>query len=348
MRKVALLSLLALTFLPFSAGAFENARLAYEKAKAFEEKEDIQNALLWYKKSAKLGLEEKQQKEPSTVQQKMLYDETKRVKNIEKNYISTLSKYDNNETQSSVEQILSSSFDIQPYKMNYLLPFTYNDTRHENRKNSETKFQVSFKKNLLQNFFGLNESLFVAYTQTSWWQTSAQSTPFRETNYAPEIFMLFPYGEKESPLKAYKIGLLHESNGQDEEKSRSWNRIYAQGFFQLGEFLVSPRFWYRLPERDKINLADKNGDDNPDIYKYLGYGDISISYPWGSHFFTLLVKNNFDFVDKNRGAVQLDWTFPLFGKDMFGFIQLYSGYGESLIDYNKRNDKIGIGFAISR
>ncbi|MBP9492938.1 MAG: phospholipase A, partial [Sulfurospirillum sp.] len=124
-------------------------------------------------------------------------------------------------------------------------------------------------------------------------------------------------------------------------KSRSWNRFYAKAYLQLGGFIVAPRVWYRLPEN-----ADT--DDNPNIDDYLGYGDLELIYPWGAHTFKLLARHNMHFNQESRGAVQFDWTFPLWDDGLFGYIQLYSGYAESLIDYDKRSDRIGIGFALSR
>ena len=49
-----------------------------------------------------------------------------------------------------------------------------------------------------------------------------------------------------------------------------------------------------------------------------------------------------------RGAFELGWSFPLWKYPYLkGYIQYFSGYGESLIDYNQHVNKVGIGFALS-
>jgi len=305
----------------------------YQKAQALEKKGEFKQAMLLYKKAANLTIKKKITK--------------KNEKNPELTDIknSILASYSNEETKETIAQIINDKFGVQPYKMNYLLPATYDFVEHSDRKRFETKFQVSFKKRLFSNLLGMDESIYLAYTQTSYWQTASASSPFRESNYEPELFAMFPYKTK-SALKAYRVGIVHQSNGQGGELSRSWNRIYLQGYFQYFGAFISPRVWYRIPESEKTSPTDSSGDDNPDIYKYLGYGDLSISYPYKKHLFSLTLRNNFS--SPNRGSVQFDWTFPILHNGVFGYLQLFSGYGESLIDYNKRNDKIGLGFAITR
>jgi len=194
---------------------------------------------------------------------------------------------------------------------------------------------------MVTKFLGLNEAVSLGYTQVSWWQTGKKSKPFRENNHQPELFMVMPHFDKESFLKAYQFGLLHESNGRGLPDSRSWNRVYAKAYTQVGSLIISPRVWYRFPE-------DEQEDDNPHIEEYLGYGDLELMYPWGTHTFRVLGRHNMNFNDQSRGAIMLDWTFPLWEDNLFGYIQFFSGYGESLIDYNKRSDRISIGFALSR
>jgi len=316
-----------------------DAKAAYELAKQYEAQHDNERSLKWYKQAAILNFEAKPTQQNKELENSIAQQHQK-AERTEAIYGSFLTPYaDDEETQSSVRQMVTKTFDIAPYKMNYLLPITYDAVSHDNRDHQETKFQLSFQKGLTDDLLGLNESFVVAYTQTSWWQTAANSAPFRETNYEPELFMILPHWDTDSFIKAYQFGIVHQSNGQGGEDSRSWNRIYAKTFFQVGGLVISPRVWYRLPE-------DKATDDNPDIENYLGYGDLELMYPWKKQTFKLLIRDNMR--SENKGAVQFDWTFPMWAENLFGYLQLYSGYSESLIDYNKRTDRIGIGFALSR
>jgi len=315
-----------------------DATSAYALAKYYEEQGNQNRAFIWYKQAASFSLDAKTSHKAL---ESSIVEQLQKVERTEAVYSSFLTPYDDDaETKSSVNQMLTKSFDIAPYKMNYLLPMTYDNVSHEERKHAESKFQLSVQKGLVDNYLGLHETFVLAYTQTSWWQTTADSAPFRETNYQPEFFVIMPHYDKDSFIKAYQFGILHESNGQGGEDSRSWNRAYAKFFFQAGGLVISPRVWYRIPE-------DAATDDNPDIDNYLGTADLELMYPWKQQTFKFLIRNNLHH-DNNRGAVQFDWTFPMWENNLFGYVQLYSGYAESLIDYDKRTDRIGIGFALSR
>jgi phospholipase A1/A2 len=259
-------------------------------------------------------------------------------------YKDYINKIEDKETSFNLEQKITGNFGLYPYKKNYLLAVTYDHNKDEYRDQVETIFQFSIKKPITYNFFGLNESFSLGYTQKSFWQTTSDSSPFRETNYMPEIFLQFPYN-KNKLLKGFKISLIHESNGRNKENSRSWNRLYLEGYLQFSNLFVIPRIWYRIPE-------NVNKDDNPDIYKYYGYGDLSLFYPYKKHTFELRIRNNIKFNSQNKGATELNWTFPLpellSTSNSYGFLKIFSGYGESLIDYNRENNKIGIGIAFSR
>ena len=79
----------------------------------------------------------------------------------------------------------------------------------------------------------------------------------------------------------------------------------------------------------------------------MGYGDLKLSYNYARQNFSLKVRNNLDFKD-NKGAVQFDWFFPIFNSGFYGYLQYFSGYGESLADYNRHVDKIGLGVAFKQ
>ncbi len=276
-------------------------------------------------------------------------EKKKKNKSYEKIRHSFFQKYINKiadeETNKNIEEIILSSFGIYPYKPNYLLFGTYDYEQYDDdRSNFETIFQISAKKPIFYDLFHLEEIISIAYTQKSFWQTSRDSSPFRETNYAPEFFMEIPY-KNSKYLKGYKLSLIHESNGRNEQYSRSWNRIYFEGFFQFSNFFAIPKVWYRIPEK-------KDDDDNPNIYKYYGYGELRLIYPYKNQDFDLTLRNNLKLNSSNKGSAQLNWTFPLPSLKHFtrsyGFLQIFIGYGNSLIDYNHETNKIGFGIALSR
>ncbi|MFT6977338.1 MAG: phospholipase A1 [Shewanella psychromarinicola] len=251
-------------------------------------------------------------------------------------------------------------FVITPHKANYLLPVTYqtrtNALPFENKypdedfniDNLEAKFQISFKFPIMYNVFGDNGHLFFAYTNQSYWQVYNEdaSSPFRETNHEPEVFMLFNNDWKIGGFtnSFLGVGAVHQSNGQTNQLSRSWNRIYGSAVFDRGPFALGLRVWWRLPEDEKENINVAKGDDNPDINRYMGNFELTGVYGLDEHRFTMLLRNNLR--DTNRGAVELTWSYPVIGTLRI-YTQYFNGYGESLIDYNHHNQRVGIGIALN-
>ena len=242
-------------------------------------------------------------------------------------------------------------FPISPYRSNYILPYTYNASPNydavreadpgKDLKYEEVAFQLSFKVKLWTDILGQKADLWAAYTQRSFWQfyNFEDSSPFRETNYEPEFLLNL---RTDYPLLGLRgrfinVGFNHQSNGQSEPLSRSWNRIVANAGFERGNFSLLLKAWYRIPEA----VAD---DDNPHIEDYLGYGEVWAYYFWKGNRFGIMLRNNLDF-QANRGAVQLEWSFPIVER-VSGYLQYYNGYGESLLDYNHRVNRIGIGFIL--
>lgn len=246
-----------------------------------------------------------------------------------------------------------SGFDIQEFfhlstlYQNYFLPVTY--TKHipdDGRRRSETKFQISVKKALVSSLTPFNETWYFGYTQTSWWQIFAASAPFRENNYAPELFVNFPTTQKWREganwailrsLRGVQFGFIHESNGRDEEESRSWNRVYLSAHFSNNNFDVLPKIWLRIPDKH---------DDNPHILHYKGSAELLLHYRIGRQILGARLISNLHFDQTIKGAVELEWAFPIFTSGFYCYTQYYSGYGESMIDYNRHINRIGIGFLL--
>jgi phospholipase A1 len=243
-----------------------------------------------------------------------------------------------------------SSFVITPHRPNYFIPVSYNwslnraayGAEGDKLQPVEIKFQISFKADVAEDLFGSNGDLYFAYTQISQWQAynSDNSSPFRETNYEPEAFLAF---KTDVPVLGLRnrlllLGLAHQSNGRAEPLSRSWNRIYAEFVLDRGRFALSLKPWYRIPEPAAT-------DNNPDIGRYMGPGELRMFYEWKKYVLALMVRNNFRLHDQ-KGAEQLEFSFPLTGK-VKGYVQYFYGYGDTLIDYNARTNCLGVGVLLT-
>ena len=242
-------------------------------------------------------------------------------------------------------------FSITPHRPSYILPLTYIDEPNEAPytaagsdlipESNEIKYQFSFKVPLLENFFFDRGFFSFGYTQQSYWQAynGRSSSPFRETNYEPELLFRFPV---EEPLLGFNwrsvgLALNHQSNGRSEPLSRSWNRIMLEFVGERDNLYLSFKPWWRIPESD-------DEDDNPDIHRYLGNFELQLLKKHSEHTYGMMLRNNLR--SDNRGAVQLDYTYRL-NKRLRGYVQIFSGYGESLIDYDHNNNRIGVGIMLT-
>lgn len=246
---------------------------------------------------------------------------------------------------------------ITAHKQNYILPYTYmsepNNAPYKldgesQMENKEAKMQISFKVPLLESdLMVLGDSLYFGFTLQSYWQVYNKeiSASFRETDYQPEFFYTMPLGvSSEGHGAAVRVGAEHQSNGGSRLMSRSWNRMYAQFFYAKDSYLISLRPWYRLPERKKADSFDVQGDDNPDIDDYMGYFELQAVMEKNKYEYSMLFRNNMR--ENNHGAIELGVSFPLGGR-VRGFAQYFNGYGESLIDYNYRSERIGLGVLLT-
>jgi phospholipase A1 len=249
------------------------------------------------------------------------------------------------------------TFNLRGYKPIVVLPFfaSSNQNRQptsanpinsvdepQHLDNIESKFQLSLKTKIWQGVFGDAGDLWVGYTQSSRWQVynKQESRPFRETNYEPEAMLMFNTNYQVAGWdgRLMGIGLNHQSNGQSDPLSRSWNRVMGYFGFERPEWTIMFRPWWRIPEGGK-------DDNNPDIDNYMGRADMQIIHEWNGQEFGLMLRHSLRGGSESHGAAQLTWSFPVAG-NLRGYMELFKGYGESMIDYNHNATYLGIGISL--
>ncbi|TYC87033.1 phospholipase [Novosphingobium sp. BW1] len=218
--------------------------------------------------------------------------------------------------------------------------------------NSEGRIQISFKYQL----FGdpgdvglgapLANGLHFAYTQRMFWDLGADSSPFRNIDFMPEIFYLQPAVEVGDGLSlGGQLGLRHESNGRDGEASRSANTVYIQpvASVEAGDYTVSfgPRLFFYVGDLS----------DNPDIRHYRGSTGLfaEIGKDDGLRL-TTTSRMNFS---SGKAAINGELSYPMdniieTGLNLYLFGQAFTGYGENLLDYNRKVTRLRFGVSIVR
>ena len=211
------------------------------------------------------------------------------------------------------------------------------------------KFQLSFKYRLFDTNAGYGKDqpwlagFYFAYTQTSIWDLTEESKPFRDTNYRPSLFWQWQRTDDRTWIDAFRAGLEHESNGQGGVDSRSINTVF-----------VRPEWHWKTGDGGRFEFTPKayaylDKSDNPDINHYRGYVDWRVRYDSGVNWVTTGVLR---YADTGHGSVQIDVSRRI--RDLkFGPIggylhfQVFSGYGEEMLDYNRKRDtQFRIGFSI--
>lgn len=234
---------------------------------------------------------------------------------------------------------------IKMYQPNYLLPYYYTakpyDAIYYGRtpneqpiQQEEFKAQLSLMLPIVKGHLWSKRFYFdVAYTQLMYWQFYARSQYFRETNYEPEAFFQLQL----HPNWQSQLGVDHQSNGRGGFLERSWNRLYVQLQYQPFGLLIRERLWTLIAKADSSNLH------NPDIAHYLGYDNMVLSHKLGNLTASLEMQNMASGL--RRGFVIASLSYPLFSS-LSLYTQIFSGYGQSLIEYNHRTTSLGIGVSI--
>ncbi|MDQ7067959.1 MAG: phospholipase A [Sulfurimonas sp.] len=260
----------------------------------------------------------------------------------------------NLKTKSSMQKWLDHDFGLKPYKTNYLLPYGYADTPYTSNiptidyQNIEAELQVSLMLQVGNDIFGLGEKYYVSYTHQAFWQIYINSAPFRETTYNPEGFVIFPIDDTESifGLRSFKLTLAHKSNGQPNTEDVVFQNGQALGNISrsINYFKSTLRLQHDTLVTDlSVWVPISDLSDNPDIMDYMGYTSLKFTYFLNDNMFSIKTRGN---IATQKGAVELTYSHPLIHNNLY--IKFFSGYMESLIDYNRKLTKLSIGFSFSR
>lgn len=218
--------------------------------------------------------------------------------------------------------------------------------------NTNVKLQLSFQYQLFgeQGAFGGERSLLdglqFAYTQRMYWDTQRSSLPFRNIDFQPElIYRLQSRPREDRPTYGVLFGLRHESNGEEGTESRSVNLAYVEPSLsgKVGGYDVSigPRAWFYY--------GGQAG--NEDIERYRGYTGLSLSAGRedGLRFSSFSRYN----IGTGKGSAQVDASYPLNrlvwrSLNLYLYGQVFTGYGENILDYNRKTTRARLGVAIVR
>lgn len=222
-------------------------------------------------------------------------------------------------------------------------------------KNSEhgtdARFQLSFKyrpfdpEGSIATYAPLLSNVYFAYTQTTLWDIGEKSGPFRDTSYRPSLFYRWAGSGRNLLPDEWRVGAEHESNGQTGVNSRSLNTAY-----------IRPTWNVDMGNSRRLSFYPKlqyyfNKDENSDIQRYRGYVDWQLRYGREDG---LVFGGLYRLGTGGYSAGQLDISYPISDRifartGAFVHLQLLTGYGETLLDFNRKEDtQLRIGLSIAR
>jgi phospholipase A1 len=248
----------------------------------------------------------------------------------------------------SVSTVLGSRVDDQPYSPSRGSPDSEAYQKHEMRIQLSARTKIASGLLTGPTSSG-KDSLWFGYTQQSYWQlfNGAISRPFRTTDHEPEVFYVYP-SDAQLPFgwrwRYSGVGLAHQSNGQSNPLSRSWNRWYLMTGAELGN-----RWQLHLKAWQRISESAPN-DDNPHIQDYIGRGEVKLG--WNVNDQNYLGFTARGSLGQGKGSGRIEWLRTL-GEGWNGgksnlrlHVQLFSGYGDSLLDYNYKRTVLSVGFSL--
>ncbi|MCK5640343.1 MAG: phospholipase A [Gammaproteobacteria bacterium] len=218
----------------------------------------------------------------------------------------------------------------------------------------DAEFQLSLKYKLTEK-----NNLYFGFSQIAKWSIDETSAPFREINFSPELFYIQDKKVNEGLVSIQYGFFRHESTGEDGAGSRGWNTSYIEPEYHLifknqHKLIIEPQLRVIVFGGSKSKWVP----DNKDIFDYYGNVDINLTY---------IFSNNHQVSSMYRQGNENDYHGFRFRYDaavkssIFRYIPLlrnldnakvfvkyWTGYGETLKNYNRDTESFVIGLTAVR
>lgn len=237
-------------------------------------------------------------------------------------------------------------FTLEPYRPTFLL-----------LGRPDTKVQFSAKVRIVPSM-----PLYLGYSQLMKWELFLPSAPFRDVNFEPEIFYRWSLSENaeapgrlgndESPPSSFiDWGLFaHESNGRDGADSRAWDRVSLRA---VTGWRVGDRA--NLHVSIKLHVPVRLDVTNRDLLRFRGLFEAEVV--WARFLDASFEESELRlrvftggawYVSPWSGGQELTLRLkPKATTYLPTFVaQVFHGYGENLLDYDRRRFvvRVGLGF----
>ena len=211
-------------------------------------------------------------------------------------------------------------------------------TNHKiDKHTADAKFQISIRQRLTKSILPFKTFLYLTYTQKSFWDIYAKSSPFLDNNFNPGISLSKALIYRDQLMGMAVLSFEHESNGRDSLASRSWNYISLSGSWFIDyRFSVQMKVWG--------GRVDKGG--NPDLLKYKGYGFVAFNYQSANErlWCSAIINPRRQFINMNT-TLEINFK-PSLKANEYLFIQYYNGYAENLLEYDRYVSMVRFGICI--
>jgi len=202
-------------------------------------------------------------------------------------------------------------------------------------KENQSKLQLSFQYSILKKY---ESGLFFGYSQYSAWDLYDQSSPFRNHDFNPEIFLRSKY-MLEGILDYIQIAPYeHMSNGRDGIDNRSLDRAYLQVQWSTGKRL-------NVGINAKGYIYYNQAKENKDYRVYTKQYWAKIFITGGEADYEHVRGELYFAISGGRKGFQevgyISKKFPWMNNRLF--IKFYNGYCSNLLEWQEKEKSVMAG-----